>query len=406
MLDLIREISQTIRCNRLRTFLTGISVAWGVFMLILLLGAARGTVNSFEADSGSMASNKMQIWGEYTTMPYNGYKQGRSIELRWDDMNPLVHDNSSVSAAMAYTRVDTAKIFGPSDYTDGGYMAVYPEAMASERVTMSAGRFINARDIDEHRRMIVLPSRSASILFGSDSAAVGQTVRCLDLGWRVVGVYSHQWRSTSYVPYTTHKALTGNDNNVDRLEVRLDGIDTESAALQAEDDVRATLARRHGFHPDDRGALWVWNSLKQNIAAASVGKIMVLAVWIIGLLTLLTGIVGVSNIMFVSVRERTHEIGIRRAIGARPRSILLQVLAESVAITALFGYIGVFFGMLILQIVDETGVVADYGFLNATVDISIAVEVTVALVLSGALAGLFPALKAIKVKPVEALRDE
>lgn len=406
MLDLIREIRQTIRCNRLRTMLTGISVAWGVFMLILLLGAARGTVNSFEADTGSMAANKMQIWGDYTTMPYNGYKQGRNIDLRWNDMGRLVHDNDRVNSAMAYSRVDTAKIFGPTEYATGGYMAVYPPAQQSERITISRGRFINSRDIDERRRVIVLPERTAGTLFGSDSAAIGQTVRCMELGWRVVGVYSHRWRSNSYVPYTTHKALTGNDDIVDYLEVRVDDVTSEAASQEVEQGVRRTLAQAHGFNPKDQGALWVWNSQAQNIAASKVGDYMVIAVWVIGLLTLLTGIVGVSNIMFVSVRERTHEIGIRRAIGARPRSILIQVIAESVAIMALFGYIGVFFGMLVLQVVDAVFPLDDYGFVNATVDLSLALEVTFALVLAGLFAGLFPALKAIKVKPVEALRDE
>ena len=406
MFDLFREIGQTIRCNRLRTFLTGISVAWGVFMLILLLGAARGTVNSFEDSSNSMASNKMQIWGDFTTMPYNGYKQGRMIELRSADIGRLEHETRRVSSAMAYARVDTAKVFGLTEYADCGYIAVYPASQQSERVELSHGRFINNRDIDEHRRVIVLSERTAGTLFGTDSAAIGETVRCMGLGWRVVGVYSHRWRSSAYVPYTTHKALTGSDDRVSSLEVRVEGVDTEGAAMEVEEDVRATLARSHGFHPDDQGAVWVWNSLKQNIASAQIGNYLVIVVWVIGLLTLLTGIVGVSNIMFVSVRERTHEIGIRRAIGARPRSILTQVLSESVAITALFGYMGVFFGMLILQIVDGLGVLEDYGFVNATVDISLAVQVTVALVVAGMLAGLFPALKAIKVKPVEALRDE
>jgi len=162
---------------------------------------------------------------------------------------------------------------------------------------------------------------------------------------------------------------------------------------------------RHNFDPDDSNALWMWNSFKSYLTNKEVNNYLVLAVWVLGLLTLLTGIVGVSNIMFVSVRERTHEIGIRRAIGARPRSILVQVLCESVAITALFGYIGVFSGMIILQLADAN--IGDKNVINnPTVDISLAMQVTVALIVAGALAGLFPALKAIKVKPVEALRDE
>lgn len=163
----------------------------------------------------------------------------------------------------------------------------------------------------------------------------------------------------------------------------------------------------HNFDPEDKSAIWTWNRLSQSISSGNALIYLQWATWIIGIFTLLTGIVGVSNIMFVSVRERTHEIGIRRAIGAKPRSILTQILAEAVAITAISGYAGVFLGMLVLQVINALfGSAEDSPISNPTVDISIAVQVTVVLIIAGALAGLLPALKAIKVKPVEALRDE
>ena len=235
--------------------------------------------------------------------------------------------------------------------------------------------------------------------------AVGRTVQCMGLAWTMVGVYDHRWRSTTMVPYSTYKSVTGNNDEAYEISVEVTGLETEDDGKAAEAALRSTLSRTHQFHPDDRNAVWSWNSFNSYLSGQAAMGYLNLAVWVIGIFTLLTGIVGVSNIMFVSVRERTHEIGIRRAIGAKPRSVLTQILAESVAMTALFGYVGIVLGTLALQALNA--VLGDMeGFKNATVDISIAVEVTIALVVAGAIAGLFPALKAIKVKPVEALRDE
>lgn len=406
MLDLIREIGQTLRNNRLRTVLTGISVSWGIFMLIVLLGAARGVTNYFEEASAEQNNNLISIWGGVTTMPYNGYKDGRRIELRSTDIDALTAANPAmVRNVIAYASVDSAKISTSLDVLTDGFKAVYPAALTEERVELKYGRFINDRDIADARRVMVISEKSARLLFGSDSLALGNTVQSLGLAWTVAGVYSHRWRSQSYVPYTAYKAVTGNTDRAYQLDVTVEGLQTEDDGKQAEKAIRATLSRTHEFKHDDPNALWMWNSFTNYLTNKAATRYLELAVWVIGILTLLTGIVGVSNIMFVSVRERTHEIGIRRAIGAKPRSVLMQVLAESIAVTALFGYIGIVSGTIVLQII--AAVIGDVeGFTNPTVDISIAVKVTVALIVAGALAGLFPAVKAIKVKPVEALRDE
>jgi len=406
MLDLVREIGQTLRNNRLRTVLTGISVSWGIFMLIVLLGASRGVTNYFEYAMSSQSNNVISFWSGVTSMPYKGYKDGRYIGLKSSDIDAILHDNpGKVSNVIAFASVDTAKISTSLDVLTNGFEAVYPGAQATNGIEMSHGRFINERDIADARRVIVLAAKNARLLFGSDSLAVGKTVQSLGLAWTVAGVYDHRWRSQSMVPYTAYKAVTGNTDEAYELDVTVEGLETEADGKAAEKSIRTTLAQRHEFHPDDPNAVWVWNSFTSYLTNKAANRYLELAVWVIGIFTLLTGIVGVSNIMFVSVRERTHEIGIRRAIGARPRSILVQVLCESVAITALFGYIGVFSGMIILQLADAN--IGDKNVINnPTVDISLAMQVTVALIVAGALAGLFPALKAIKVKPVEALRDE
>ena len=405
MLDLLREIAQTLRNNRLRTMLTGIAVAWGIFMLIVLLGAARGVVNSFHANVDESSANTINIWGGVTSEPYKGYKDGRWIQLKGDDAGAIMKDNGNVSSVAAYASVDTAKIITARDYLNDGFRAVYPEAAKSGKVDMAYGRFINYRDISEQRRVMVLHEKNARLLFGDETKAVGNTVSSMGLAWTVVGVYRHRWRSQSYAPYTTYKAITGNNDNAEELMVTVEGMRTEADGEKAEAGIFKSLARQHQFSPTDKNALWTWNKFTSYLRNVAAFGYLDLAVWVIGIFTLLSGIVGVSNIMFVSVRERTHEIGIRRARGAKPSAILTQVLAESVAITALFGYIGIVAGTAILQLVDM--MMGDVeGFKNPTVDIAIAQKVTAALILSGAFAGLFPALKAIKVKPVEALRDE
>ncbi len=406
MLDLVREIGQTLRNNRLRTVLTGISVSWGIFMLIVLLGASRGVTNYFEYAMSSQSNNVISFWSGVTSMPYKGYKDGRYIGLKSSDIDAILHDNpGKVSNVIAFASVDTARISTSLDVLTNGFEAVYPGAQATNGIEMSHGRFINERDIADARRVIVLAAKNARLLFGSDSLAVGKTVQSLGLAWTVAGVYDHRWRSQSMVPYTAYKAVTGHTDEAYELDVTVEGLETEADGKAAEKSIRTTLAQRHEFHPDDPNAVWVWNSFTSYLTNKAANRYLELAVWVIGIFTLLTGIVGVSNIMFVSVRERTHEIGIRRAIGAKPRSVLAQILAESVAVTAIFGYIGIVAGTFVLQII--ASVIGDVdGFRNPTVDISIAVKVTVALIVAGAVAGLFPALKAIKVKPVEALRDE
>lgn len=405
MFDLIREISQTIKNNKLRTALTGLAVAWGIFMLIVLLGAARGVVNSYEDQSSNSSVNSIRLWSGTTSMPYKGYRDGRWIRLQDKDMAAISDEVPAVSDVAISTSASGFNIVGPKDYVSGGFEAVYPDAGRTQRITDIKGRFINQKDIDDLRRTIVISRDNANLLFGDPDKALGQEVRALNLSWRIVGVYDHRWRNGSFVPYTTYKAITGGDGYVEEMTVRVDGISTEAEAEETESKVRSVLARRHEFDPEDSNAVWIWNQFANYLKEGQALIYLNLAVWIIGILTLLTGIVGVSNIMFVSVRERVHEIGIRRAIGAKPRSIILQVLAESVAITTLFGYIGIVAGMALLQLLGP--ILEDQaGFSNPTVDISLALQVTVALIVAGALAGLFPAIKATKVKPVEALRDE
>lgn len=259
--------------------------------------------------------------------------------------------------------------------------------------------------MEQKRRALVIDSREATRIFGSDSAAVGSVMNSMGLAWEIVGVYSHRWRGTSYVPFATALSLTGNSTTVGEISVELDGISSLEQGEAAEQSVKEVLSRTHSFDPGDPNAVWIWNRFSDRVSSNDMMNVLIYSMWIIGILTLLSGIVGVSNIMFVSVRERTHEIGIRRAIGAKPRTILLQIVLESVTITTLFGYIGIVLGTVLMAFLKPILTNMEM-FSNPVISLSMAFEVTGVLVAAGALAGLFPALKATKVKPVEALRDE
>ncbi len=406
MFDLFREIFQALSNNKTRTTLTGLAVAWGIFMLIVLLGMSRGVTNSFSSRMTADNSRSISVYGGYTTKPYRGYKEGRRITPEDADIKTIERDNqSNVEMVTATKSLDSATVSTAKNYVSEQVVGDFPTRLAERRLNMLSGRFLNRPDLDQERKVIVLSRQSAETLFGSAEEVVGKRVDAMGLSWQVIGVYNHDWEKSNYVPYTTAMRLSGNDGKVSDLSVKIYNVESEEDGTNVENQVRTSLARIHEFSPEDYSAVHLWNRFVQYLTQMKAMDILNMAVWIIGIFTLLSGIVGVSNIMFVSVRERTHEIGIRRAIGAKPRSILMQVVAESVVITTLFGYIGIVGGMVVTGIIDHISKSVEF-LDNPTVDLSIAVKVTVVLIIAGALAGLFPAMKATKVKPVEALRDE
>lgn len=409
MFDLISEISQTMRNNKLRTGLTGFAVAWGIFMLIILLGLSNGIFNGFEEQSTKRDLNTIQIWSGSTTMPYKGYNKGRRIRLMADDVVKLeASGNKYIGSVMTTKYIDSAKVASETEYVANGVDGVFPQAKKNLWIDMADGRWINRADIDGKRKSMVISKKTAKILFKTDSAVVGRRVKALGLSWQIVGVYSREWNEDdNFIPFTTAMALSGTDNRVWSLNVLTQGVTDEAGGEEAEGAIRRELARIHNFNPDDPGAVNMWNRFTNYLQSRDGLGILNIAVWLIGIFTLLSGIVGVSNIMFVSVRERTHEIGIRRAIGAKRHQILTQIILESVSITTLFGYMGIIAGMAVMEVVKVIISGMDESpFGNVSVNLSLALEVTAVLIVAGALAGLFPALKATKVKPVEALRDE
>lgn len=407
MLDLFREISQTLGHNKVRTALTGIAVTWGIFMLIVLLSFARGITNNFDYNMASQNNERLSVWRGQTSIPYKGNREGRAITMKEHDLTSIKERNPEHVADVTSQLSGNGKISSDKSSVSDGYTGVYPDELNKRfRSKIVAGRFINKKDMDEKAKVMVIPEYYAKQLFPPEGEdAVGKRVKCNSLSFLIVGVYSSRWDRTIFIPFTTASMMQTDKQDYGSISVNLKGLKDEADGEQAEKDVRNILAANHNFDPEDSNAVYIQNYFTDALRSKKAMSMLDVCVWVLGILTLLTGVVGISNIMFVTVKERTHEIGIRRAIGAKPSKIITQIITESIAITLIFGYIGIFLGTAITQVI-AMFLAGSEMFRNPTVSLSIALEVTLVLIFAGTAAGLFPALKALKVKPVEALRDE
>ena len=283
---------------------------------------------------------------------------------------------------------------------------------------MAAGRFLNPNDIEDSRQVMVLAmSQAKELMPDNPEGIIGKWISAGSVSFQVVGVYQTDemsWRNTSAIPYTTFKGVYDASDKVQSINFQLNGLKTKKDFDEFDETYGLALKRRHDIAPEDERGIWIMNGYTQNIQMNQAQNILRIALWILGILTLISGIVGVSNIMLISVKERTHEFGIRKSIGAKPKNILSLIMAESVTITAAFGYVGMLLGMIACEIMDKTvgAKEVDLGFqqirmlVNPTVGLDVAVEATLLLIVAGTLAGLAPALKAAKVRPIEALRAE
>lgn len=416
MRDLINEIWNSVRNNKLRTALTGFAVSWGIFLLICLLGAGNGIINAFQGSSDRFVTNSLNIFGGRTSLPANGYKEGRWISLDKGDLQIATgnefRDNVDLVAPVTNTLSDNM-VLGTNTISTG-MQGVTPEYKEIEKVIMKEGRFINPLDIKEQRKVIVISTKHEKELGGN---LIGKWVTMHGFSFRVIGVYQadqSNWQAYAYIPYSTMKGIFYPGDQIGEIYLTFNGINNVKECLDFEGRLSSRMKVHHQASPDDPNAIWIWNRYTQNSEISQGQKIISIGMWILGLLTLVSGIVGVSNIMLISVKERTHEFGIRKAIGAKPRKILSLIIAESVTITAAFGYFGMGLGMAVCEIMDKTlgKNTMNLGFDtikmmdNPTVGLDVAMEATLLLIVAGTLAGLVPAWKAAKVKPIEALRAE
>ena len=420
MRDLFIEIWESVRRNILRTCLTGFAVAWGIFMLIVLLGAGNGLMNALLAGSQRISVNSMMIGGGYTSRAYGGLQSGRHIELEAKDAELVMRAFPKIVENITATISLSQEVVYQDNSVSVQLQACYPEYMANEGLKLQYGRFINRKDLEERRKVVVITDQMAEIFTGSGSrvsSMLGRMVKCGGINFMVIGILKSDMSSYTrnvYAPFTSVSTIFNRGKYVDELTFTFHGLETEEENEIFEQKLRAIINTTHKASPDDNRAIWIWNRFTQSLQMAKGTDIISTALWIIGLLTLLSGIVGVSNIMLITVKERTREFGVRKAIGASPWNITRLILAESITITAFFGYVGMFFGLVACEILDMTlgrSSLSVLGqeisvFVNPTVGVDAALGATIVLIISGAIAGLFPAMNAAKVRPIEALRAE
>ena len=417
--ELISEIWATARRNKLRTALTGFAVAWGIFMIIFLLGAGNGLINAMLYNSGRFLDTSMMVGGGYTSKPYDGLQDGRSITLDDRDIDATRNDFKqhvdNVGAEIDQTGLTMTH---GADYVTGSLQGVYPNDIEINKKDMLYGRFVNDIDIEQRRKTLVLSEDNAKLLTKRNiKDLVGEYVDIAGVAFKVVGIYAtkqDRMDNAAYTSFTTLRTIYGKGNKADNIVFSFHGLEAEEQNEAFEKAYTARLNRNHRAAPDDDNAVWIWNRFTQTMQMNNGIRIMHIALWVIGLFTLLSGIVGVSNIMLITVKERTREFGIRKAIGASPLSILRLIIVESVVITTFFGYIGMLCGIAANAYMDATigHTVVDSGlfqftmFVNPTVGLDVCLGATAVMIVAGTLAGLIPARRAAKIRPIEALRAE
>lgn len=419
MIDLWQEIYGTIKRNKLRTTLTGFAVAWGIFMLIVLLGAGNGIIHAFEQNSSERALNSIRIFPGWTTKSFDGLKEGRRIQLDNRDLAATEEQfTENVISAGATVRQSNVNISFGQEYINASLLGVYPNYTEVETVKSADGRFINHIDLKERRKVIILHKKSAEILFGkTHTDPIGQFVNANGVAYQVVGIYNDQGDRESgeaYIPFSTLQTIYNKGDKLNNIIFTTKGLTDEASNGAFEQEYRKAISVNHRFDPTDDSAIWIWNRFTNYLQALNAMGILRTAIWVIGIFTLLSGIVGVSNIMLITVKERTREFGIRKALGAKPFSILWLIIVESVTITTLFGYIGMVAGIGVTEWMNSTfgnqtmdaGSFQQTMFSDPTVDLSIAIQATLTLIVAGTLAGFFPAKKAVSISPIEALRSD
>ena len=419
MRELIKEIWSTSKRNKLRTSLTGFAVAWGIFMLIFLLGAGNGLINAQLQQSTRFLANSMRVFPGETSKAYKGLKEGRSITL--NDRDILISNQTygqyvdDVGGRLEQYNVNIN--YGDNYVASQSLVGVAPTHPKIDKTELIAGRFINEIDMKEQRKNVVLSRSQAKELSKDYRSLVGKNVKISNLNFQVVGIYKDDEsrnNTEAFIAYSTIKTIYAKGDDAGSLEFTIKNLKTQEDNEKFEKNYRASINNNHQAAPDDDRTIWLWNRYMDNIQMNQGIAIMQTALWIVGLFTLLSGIVGVSNIMLITVKERTREFGVRKAIGAKPWSILKLIITESIIITSFFGYIGMVCGVAANEIMDatighttvDTGLFKAAMFVNPTVGLGTCIGATIAIVIAGTIAGLIPAIKAARIRPIEALRAE
>lgn len=404
--DKWQEIFETIRKNKLRTFLTGFSVAWGIFMLVILLGAGTGLQNGVEGQFGDDAINAVWIYGDVTTLPYKGLNAGRKIELTNEDYEYVEKSYSGVETMSGRYSLWQTQINYGKEYGNFNVNGVNPGHQFLENTKILNGRYINESDIESYAKIAILGRVVVRDLF-KEEEPLGKYIRIQGIPFQVVGVFSDDGGEREerqiFIPISTAQRVFNGGNKLRTIMVMTEDPSLEASHVMA-DKLKSDFSKRLQFDINDPRALSVRNVREQFQNIMNIIDAIKWFVWAIGIMTIVAGIVGVSNIMLIVVKERTKEIGVRKAMGATPMSIISLIIQESIFITGIAGYIGLVLGVGLLELIGPS--IESPFFSRPEVDLGVAIKTTVVLILAGALAGLVPARKAASVKPVEALKDE
>lgn len=405
--DSWQEIFETISKNKLRTFLSGFTVALGIFIFVILFGFGNGLKNSFQEFFMDDATNIFRLFPGRTNIPYNGFKTGRFIEF---DNKDLAEIEKNFKYQIQYTTPRITRNYSvkfKSKSNNYGLRAVAPGHQNAEKTILMKGRYINNEDLKNKTKYAVIGRLVEKDLFeGKD--ALGQFIDIGKRSFKVVGVFQDDGGDNEeryvYIPYTTNQLIEKNTDKLEQIIVAFKPEIGYGGAMNFEEELMFFMKKRHNIHPNDQGAIYLRNvadDLEQN---QQFGSLLQLVVSFVGLGTLIAGIIGISNIMVYVVKERTKELGIRKAIGASPRSVILIILQESIFITTAAGYVGLFSGIMLLSSLGDS--LDDYFIKNPYINTGTAIFATIILIVFGAIAGYVPARRAARIKPIVALRDE
>ena len=412
--DSWQEIFGSIKKSKLRTAITVIGVLWGVFLFITLLGAAKGMENGFDREFKNLATNSIFLWAERTERPHKGFQRGRRMRLKIQDAEAIKKQIPEVqfvvprnvqgvfggppASVKRKTNTKTYKLFGD-----------YPMLDNVNKVKIIDGRFINVNDINSERKVCVIGEKIVDELFKKDEKPVGDFLEINGSFFQVVGTYKDNGNSfegddSIYIPFSTYRKINNTGENIGWMVI---AANKDADIVEVEKNAKAILKRRHSVHPDDERAFGAFNLGEMFAKITGFVTGIKFLTWFVGISTLIAGVIAIGSILLITVKERTKEIGIRRAVGATPSKIRGQIVLESVFLTLLAGILGIIFAGFVLMIVNATLAGGDgIPFVNPTVNVGVALGAVAALVTFGSLIGMIPAQRAVMIRPIEALREE
>ncbi|KAA3652161.1 MAG: ABC transporter permease [Bacteroidetes bacterium] len=407
--DKWQEIFHTISKNKLRTFLTGFSVAWGIFMLIVLLGSGTGLQNGVKDQFKDTATNSIWVFSGQTSEPYKGLQPGRFIRFTNADYDWVNNKLEGAEESSGRYYLGSSTVSYQDETSNFQIRTVHPDHQYIEKTVTIKGRFLNDIDQKEKRKVASIGTLVRDALFKNGKDPIGEYIKINGVPFKVVGVFEDEGGENEleilYLPISTAQMVFNGADRVNMFMFNIpEGSSVEDSYLM-EEQVRRKMAEIHNFSPDDERAIRFWNNVESFLQFQNLFMGIDAFIWLIGIMTIIAGIVGISNIMMIVVKERTKEIGIRKALGATPWSIVSLVMMESILITSFSGYIGMVLGVGIVELANKFMPPSEF-FMNPEVDFQVAITATIILIVAGTLAGLIPARKAASIRPIEALRDE